>query len=245
MAIKLSDHFTYKKIFLATLSPILMMVFTSLYCIVDGFFVANYAGQQAFAGINMIFPVTMIIGGLGYMIGSGGAALVSKTLGEGAKERANKLFSMIIYFTLIFGTLVSIAGYFLIEPIANYLVSFGPTSDAMLDAAIKYGQILMLGELTFMLQNMFQSFFMVSEKPTIGFIFTIFAGVANMILDYILIGLLNMGVVGAALATISSQFVGGVLPLFYFTIKKDGLIHLVPSKIEFKPILRTCTNGVS
>ena len=245
MTVKLSDHFTYKKIFKATISPILMMVFTSLYCIVDGIFVSNFAGLNAFAGINMIFPVTMIIGGLGFMIGSGGAALVSKTIGEGLKERANKLFSMIIYFTLIFATLVSIAGYFMIEPLAYYLASFGETTQEMIDNAIIYGQILMLGELTFMLQNMFQSFFMVAEKPTMGFVFTIFAGIANMVLDYLLIGILGWGVVGAAIATITSQAVGGVLPLFYFIFKKDLLIRLVPAKIELKPIIRTCTNGVS
>ena len=245
MAVKLSDHFTISKIFKATISPILMMVFTSLYCIVDGIFVSNFAGLNAFAGINLIFPVTMIVGGLGFMIGSGGAALVSKTLGEGLNDRANKLFSMIIYFTLIFATIVSIAGYFMIEPLAYYLASFGETTQEMIDNAIIYGQILMLGQLTFMLQNMFQSFFMVAEKPTVGFIFTIFAGVANMLLDYLLIGLLDLGVVGAAIATITAQAVGGILPLFYFIFKKDLLIRLVPARIEFKPILRTCTNGVS
>ena len=246
MAVKLSDHFTYSKIFKAVIAPILMMIFTSIYGVVDGIFVSNFAQDGAFAGLNLIYPVIMIVGGVGFMIGTGGSALVSKLLGEQEKERANQVFSMMVIFTAIFGAIISVIGSLLIKPIALALASVGEgNTENMIKYAIIYGRILMLGQVTFMLQNLFQSFFVVAEKPQLGFIYTVSAGVTNIILDALFIAVFKWGIVGAALATIAGQIVGGFFPLIYFIKRKDGLIHLVKTKLELKPILKSLGNGSS
>lgn len=246
MGVSLSDHFTYKKIFKAIYAPILMMVFISIYGVIDGIFVANFAENGAFAGLNLIYPVIMIIGGTGFMFGTGGSALVSKLLGEGKKEKANQVFSMIVIFSLLFAIFISALGFFLIEPIANALAKINQdSSPEMIHYAIVYGQIMMCGQVAFIFQNLFQNFFVVNEKPTLAFKYTLLAGCSNIVLDALLVGVLKFGIVGAAMASILSMIVGGVFPLIYFIKHKEGMIHLVKTKIEIKPILKACSNGAS
>lgn len=246
MKVRLSEHFTFKKIFMITIAPILMMVFTSLYSIIDGIFIANFTSSSAFAGVNLVFPLIMIIGGIGFMLGTGGSALVSKLLGEKKDEEAKKTFTMIIYFTVILGLFFSIVGCLLIEPLVNAMASLSiDSSKEMIAEAITYGRILMLGQVAFMLQNVFQSFFMVDEKPLIGFLFTLLAGITNIIFDGIFVGLLTLGVTGAALATILGYLVGGIGPVIYFLIHKNDYIAFRKTKLKIKPLLKSCFNGSS
>lgn len=241
MAVHLSEHFTYKKLFKAVLPSIFMMVFTSIYSIVDGVFVSNFVGKTAFAAVNFVFPVIMAIGAIGFMFGAGGSALVAKTLGEGDREKANKIFSMIVYFNIIVGIILSVAGFFAIEPISKAL---GATPEMLPNCAL-YGKILVSFVFIFMLQNIFQSFFIVAEKSMLGFLIIVCAGVTNMILDAIFIVGFNMGLMGAALATSLSYIVGGVIPVIYFSRKNKSLLRLVKTGFDFKAIGQSVLNGSS
>lgn len=242
MAIQLSDHFNYKKLLRFCLPSIIMMIFTSIYGVVDGLFVSNFVGKTSFAAVNLIMPFNMILGGTGFMIGTGGSALVAKTLGEGNDELAKKYFSMMIYFTLLCGVILSILGVTFARPVA-YLLG---ATDAMIGECVSYARVVLIFNAAFMLQNVFQSFLVTAAKPKFGLIVTIAAGVTNMVLDALFIGVFRWGVIGAALATGLSQLVGGLLPLIFFINKNNGSnLHLVPSKLEVKPILMACTNGVS
>ena len=246
MRVKLSDHFTYKKILSATISPILMMVFISIYSIVDGLFISNFASLSAFAGVNLIFPLIMIVGGLGFMLGTGGSALVSKLLGEKKNEDANKVFTMLVLFSVALGIFASTLGVIFIKPIAEWMGSFSTsTTDEMIDHAIKYGRILVAGQTLFILQNVFQSFFVVNERPGLSFIFTLASGVTNMILDLLFVGIFKMGVVGAAIATLVGYTIGSIGPIIYFFKTKNGLIKFQKTRMHFKPILQSCFNGSS
>lgn len=246
MKIRLSDHFTYKKIIKITLAPILMLLFTSIYSIIDGFFISNFASASAFAGVNLIFPVIMIVGGVGFMLGAGGSALVSKLLGEKKKLEASQTFSMIIIFTIALGIIFSLIGFIFIEPITKGMASFTQdATDEMVKQAILYGRILMLGQALFMLQNVFQSFFVVDEKPGFGFIFTVAGGLSNIFFDFVFVGLMKMGVVGAAFATITGYFFGGLGPIIYFTKVKTGLIAFTKTKLNIRPLIQSCFNGSS
>ena len=241
MAIKLSDHFTYKKLFKFVLPSIVMMIFTSLYGVVDGYFVSNMAGKTAFAALNFVFPFIMILGGTGFMIGTGGSALVAKILGEGDNERANKVFTQMIYFTLIAGVILTAIGLIFVKPVARALGA----GEEMLDDCVLYGSIVIAFTTTFMLQNLFQSFLVTAEKPKLGLYITIAAGVTNMILDAVFIALFKWGLAGAAVATGIGQTVGGVIPLIYFLRKNDSLLRITKTKLEAKPILAACSNGSS
>lgn len=241
MKIQLSDHFTYKKLLRFVLPSIVMMVFTSIYGVVDGLFVSNFAGKTAFAAINLIMPFPMVLGGLGFMIGTGGTALVSKVLGEGDRERANRYFSMMILFTAILGIALSVIGLLVLRPVAGFLGA----SPEMMEDCLCYGRIVIAFTVTFMLQNVFQSFLIAAERPNLGLICTVAAGVTNMALDAVFVGLFRWGVAGAALATGLSQCVGGVLPLLYFLRPNTSLLRLTRTKLEFHPLLRACTNGSS
>lgn len=241
MKIKLSDSFTYKELLRFTFPTVIMMVFISVYGVVDGFFVSNYAGKTAFAAINLIMPFVMILGGMGFMIGTGGTALVSKVMGEGDKERANKLFSMMILFTLVLGELLSLLGIALMRPIS---VWFGATAE-MLDDCVLYGRIVIGFNAFFMLQNVFQSFFTAAERPKLGLAVTIAAGLTNMILDYLFVGVFGWKVAGAAVATGLSQFVGSIIPLIYFILPNGSRLRLTVSRLEARPILAACANGSS
>ena len=239
--IQLSDHFTYRKLLRFTLPSIIMMVFTSIYGVVDGFFVSNFAGKTAFASVNLIMPFVMILGGMGFMIGTGGTALVSLILGTGDRQKANRCFSMMIYLTVILGILLSLTGILLMRPVATFL---GATPD-MMDDCILYGRIVIGFTTTFMLQNVFQSFLIAAEKPKLGLAATVSAGLTNMTLDAIFVGIFQWGVAGAALATGLSQCVGGLFPLIYFIRPNTSLLQLVRTKLELTPMLRACGNGSS
>lgn len=241
MAVHLSEHFTYQKLFKAVMPSICMMVFTSIYSIVDGLFVSNFVGTTAFAAVNFVMPVIMALGAIGFMFGAGGSALVAKTLGEGNREQANKIFSMVVYFNLLVGVMLSIAGNFLIEPVAK---AMGATPEMLPDCAL-YGRILVGVVFIFMTQNIFQSFFIVAEKPMLGFLITLLAGVVNMILDATLVAGLHLGLLGAALATAISYGVGGVVPVIYFARNNQSLLRLVKTKFDFKAIGQSCLNGSS
>lgn len=242
MAVHLSEHFTYKKLFKAVLPSIFMMIFTSIYSVVDGLFVSNLVGKTPFAAINLIMPVVMILGSIGFMLGAGGSALVAKTLGEGDEKRANEIFSMVMYFTLIVGLIASVVVALAIRPIA---IALGATTE-MLSDCVLYGRILISANFIFMMQNTFQSMFIVAERPMLGFIITVAAGITNMALDALFVVVFNWGLAGAAVATVASYVVGGVLPLFYFLSKKNqSLIRLVKTKLDFKVLSQSCLNGSS
>lgn len=241
MKIKLSDHFTYSKLLRFVFPSIIMMIFTSIYGVVDGLFVSNFAGKTAFASINLVMPFVMILGGIGFMIGTGGTALVSKVLGEGKKEKANKIFTMMIIFTLLLGTLLSVIGVVSMPWVADFL---GATEEMMADC-ILYGRIVTGFTVAFMLQNVFQSFLIAAEKPKLGLLATVLAGITNMALDAIFITVFKWGVAGAAIATGLSQCVGGIFPLIYFSRDNSSLLRLTNTKLEIKPILNACGNGSS
>lgn len=239
--IRLSDHFSYSKLLRFTLPSICMMVFTSIYGVVDGLFVSNFAGKTPFAAVNLVMPFIMILGGMGFMIGTGGTALVSKLMGEGKKDEANSTFSMMVLFTLLLGIVLSAVGFLTMRPVSYFL---GAT-DAMIDDCVLYGRIVTGFTFAFMLQNVFQSFFIAAEKPRLGLIVTVAAGVTNMVLDALFIAVFNWGVAGAAIATGLSQCVGGVLPLIYFLRPNDSLLRIRPTSLRLRPILQACGNGSS
>ena len=239
--IRLSDHFSYSKLLRFTLPSICMMVFTSIYGVVDGLFVSNFAGKTPFAAVNLVMPFIMILGGMGFMIGTGGTALVSKLMGEGKKDEANSTFSMMVLFTLLLGIVLSAVGFLTMRPVSYFL---GAT-DAMIGDCVLYGRIVTGFTFAFMLQNVFQSFFIAAEKPRLGLIVTVAAGVTNMVLDALFIAVFDWGVAGAAIATGLSQCVGGVLPLIYFLRPNDSLLRMRPTSLRLRPILQACGNGSS
>ncbi len=241
MTINLSEHFTYKKLIKFTLPTIVMMIFTSIYGVVDGLFISNFVGNSAFAAINLIMPAIMIIGTIGFMIGTGGSALVSKTLGEGDTKKANKYFSMLIYLEIILGIVFTIIALIFIEPIAILLKA----TDNMMNDCLTYGRILLIGMTAFILQNSFQSFMVAAEKPQFGLIISVLSGLTNIILDFLFIYIFKWKVAGAAIATITSQFVGAIIPLIYFIRKNNTLLKLGKTKFELSPIINTCINGSS
>ena len=235
MHISLSEHFNYRKLLRFTFPSIIMMIFTSVYGVVDGLFVSNFVGKTPFAAINLIWPFLMILGGSGFMIGAGGSALVSKTMGEGDSERANRYFSLLVLFTIGLGIAITIPGMFLIRPVAILLGA----DEAMLPYCITYGRILLVAQTAFMLQGVFQSFLVTAERPTLGLIVTVGAGVTNMVLDCLFIAVLDWGLVGAALATVTSQIVGGMVPLLYFLLPNKSPLRIVPPRLGLIQSLRT------
>lgn len=239
--IQLSDHFTYQKLLRFVLPSIVMMVFTSIYGVVDGLFVSNFAGKTPFAAINLVMPFIMVLGGIGFMIGTGGTALVSKVLGEGEPEKAKRYFTMMILFTLLVGAVLTVFGVTMMEKVAHFL---GAT-DEMLHDCVLYGRIVISFTAAFMLQNVFQSFLIAAEKPKLGLIATVAAGVTNMALDALFIAGFHWGVAGAAIATGLSQCVGGLFPLIYFLRPNSSKLRLVRTKLELRPILNACGNGSS
>ena len=239
--IQLSDHFTYYKLIRFVLPSIGMMVFTSVYVIVDGLFVSNVVGKTAFASINLVMPIVMLVGALGFMAGTGGAALVSKTLGEQRNERANQYFTMLIGATTIAGTIVCILAYVFMDSIC---LALGADSDMMQDC-VTYGRIAMCFNVFFMLQNCFQDFFIVAAKPHLGLLTTVIAGLSNIILDALFIYVFNWGVAGAAVATGISEMVGAAIPIIYFIKPNTSLLSLVKCKLELQPILKASGNGIS
>ncbi len=241
MKINFNEHLTYNKLLRVTLPSILMMLFTSIYSIVDGLFVSNVAGKVAFASVNLMMPIIMIIGSLGFMMGSGGAALVAKTLGEKDDKKASEYFSLIIYFTIFLGIVVSLIVFFLIKPIA---IGLGAT-DEMLPYCIKYTRIMVIFEVMFMLQNAFQSLFVSANKPFLGFIISLIAGLINIVGDFLLVKVFNFGVEGAAYATGVAQTVGAIVPIIYFSVKNSTPLRFTKVKFNIHTIIKAATNGSS
>ena len=221
------------------LPSIVMMIFTSIYGVVDGLFVSNFVGKTAFAAINLVMPFIMILGGVGFMIGTGGSALVAKTLGQQEPEDANRYFSMMIILTVLSGAVLTAIGLIFMRPI-SYLLG---ATDAMIDDCVRYGRTVLAFVIAFMLQNVFQSFLITAEKPRLGLLATVAAGVTNMALDALFIAGFKWGVVGAAVATGLSQCVGGVLPLIYFLRPNSSRLRLVRTRLELRPILKACGNA--
>ena len=241
MRIRLSDHFSYKKLLRFVFPTILMMIFTSIYGVVDGLFISNFVGKTAFAAVNFIMPFLMILGAVGFMIGTGGTAIVSKTLGEGENEKANKYFSFLVYVTAVLGVLIAILGELLVPHVTRWLGA----SEDMFDICVIYGRIIMAAVPFYMLQNLFQAFFTTAEKPKLGFVVTFIAGCTNMVLDALMVAVFKWGVAGAAIATALSQAVGAVIPVIYFARKNSSLLRFTNCSFYGKVLLKTCTNGSS
>ena len=241
MKIELSDHFTYKRLFLYTVPSVAMMIFTSIYGVVDGVFVSNFVGKTPFAAVNFIMPFLIVLGTLGFMFGTGGSALISKTFGEGDPIRANHIFSLLLDLTLLAGVLIAALGILFLPKIAALLGAEGK----LLDDAVLYGRVVLLGLPALMLQYEFQSFFATAQKPHLGLVFTLAAGGANMILDALFVGLFRWGLVGAASATVISQCVGGLLPLLYFALPNRSLLRFGKTGWDGAAVLKTCANGSS
>lgn len=243
MRIQLSDHFTYGKLIKFTLPSIAMMIFTSIYNVVDGFFVSNFAGKIPFAAINLIMPVLIMLGTVGFMFGTGGTAIVAKTLGEGHKEKANSYFSLFVYVAFAIGIVLAASGFIFIRPICSLLGASGELSEN----CVVYARIVLASLPFFVLQIMFQSFFVAAEKPHLGLTVAISSGVTNMALDAVLVVLLpqQYKLAGAAVATAMSEVVGGVVPLFYFFRKNSSLLRLGTTKYDGRAIFKACANGSS
>ena len=239
MNIQLSEHFTYKKLLRFSLPSMVMMVFTSIYCVVDGLFVSNFVGTTAFAAVNLMMPYIMLFGTLGVMIGTGGTALVSMTMGTGDRVRANRIFSQLIWFTILGGVALSAVSIVLLRPAAILMGSQGD----LMDLCMNYGLFMLPALPALLLQNVFQSFCVAAEKPNLGLGFTVAAGLTNIVLDALLVP--KLGIRGAAIATALSQCVGGLGPVIYFLRPNTSLLRLSWAKIEGKVLLRTCTNGSS
>lgn len=241
MNIQLSDHFTYKKLFHFTLPSIFMMIFTSIYGVVDGFFVSNFVGKTPFAAVNFIMPFLMILGAIGFMLGTGGSALISKTMGEGNDEKAKRLFSLFIYVSIICGIVIAGLGILFLRPVTLLLGATG----TMVEDCVVYGRIILIALPAFLLQYEFQSFFVTAGKPQLGLAVTVASGVTNMVLDAILVAGFSLGLPGAAAATAFSQVVGGMIPLFYFYRPNSSLLKLTKTSWDGSAILKACTNGSS
>ena len=241
MKIQLSEHFTYKKLLRFVLPSIIMMIFTSIYSVVDGLFVSNFVGKTALAAINLTLPIIMGLSALGFMIGTGGSAIVARMLGEKKREKANEYFSMLIYVTAIGGILLSILGTIFIPAIASLLGAKGQ----LLSNCILYARLSFISMPAFMLQNVFQSFFVTAEKPKLGLAVIITAGVTNMILDLLFVGILGFGLAGAAVATVCGEMIGGLFPIFYFSRKNSSLLRLGKTQFNGRILMQTCVNGSS
>ncbi len=241
MNIKLSDHFDYKRLLRYALPSIVMMVFTSIYGIVDGFFVSNYAGKTPFAAVNLIMPLLLILGCVGFMFGTGGGALIAKTMGERKPDKANEIFTLIITVSAACGVVLAVLGFFLLRPVAELMGASGE----LLEQSLIYGRIILLALPFYILQFEFQCLFATAEKPKLGLYVTVASGVANMVLDALLVAVIPLGVAGAAAATAISEFAGGVIPLIYFSRENTSRLRLVRFKFDGRSLLKTCGNGSS
>lgn len=241
MKIQLSDHFTTPRLLRFVFPSIIMMIFTSIYGVVDGLFVSNYVGKTPFAAVNLIMPFLMIMGAVGFMFGTGGSAVVSQALGEGKPDKANQYFSMMVYVVIGSGAVLTLAGLVLLRPIA---AAFG-AAGAMLDNCVVYGRIILCTLTAFMLQNVFQSFLVTAERPQLGLAVTVAAGVTNMLFDFVFIAVFRWGIIGAAAATAASQLIGGLVPLVYFARPNTSRLALVKTRLDMRILGKTCINGSS
>jgi len=241
MAIHLYDKFSYGRLIRFVIPSVVMMVFSSVYGVVDGLFVSNYVGKTAFASVNLIMPFLMVISTIGFMIGTGGSALVAKIYGEGDTVKANRIFSLLVYTTLVAGGILSLLGFVFIRPISILLGAEGE----MIDICVLYGRIILASLTAWMLQNVFQSFCVTAEKPGFGLIIMVAAGLTNIFLDFLFVAVFKWGIVGAAVATAASQAVGGVVPLLYFIFPNSSILRLTGCSIDLKALLKTAGNGSS
>lgn len=241
MNIQLSDHFNYPKLLKLMFPSMIMLVVTSLYSVVDGFFISNYAGKVSFAAVNFIMPVLMIVGSIGFMMGTGGGALIAKTLGEQDGARANSIFSMVVYLSILGGAFLTVAGILFLKPVASLLGAEG----ALLEESARYGRIVLLAAPAFILQFEFQCLFATANKPGLGLAITVAAGLTNAMLDALFVAVLPWGLPGAAAATAIGQCVGGVLPILYFARKNSSLLRLGKFHFNGKALVHVCLNGSS
>jgi Na+-driven multidrug efflux pump len=241
MRIQLSDHFTYKRLLRFTVPSVIMMLFTSVYGIVDGLFVSNFVGKTAFSAVNFIMPFLMMLATIGFMFGAGGSALISKTMGEGDYERANKQFSLFVVTNFVLSATLAILGIIFVREISAFLGASGQ----MLDDTVTYGRIILIALPAFSMQNAFQTFFVTAEKPKLGLFVTIGAGVTNMLLDALLVAVFPLGLVGAAIATSVSQCVGGLVPIVYFLLPNNSLLRLGKPVWDGRALVKAMTNGAS
>lgn len=241
MPVDMSQHFTWRALLGFTMPSIGMMVFTSLYGIVDGLFVSNFAGKTAFAAVNLIMPFIMILSTVGFMIGTGGSAIIAKTRGEGDEARANRYFSLLVYFAFVLGAILAIGGFFVMEPVSRALGA----NESMLGICVLYGRLSMISLPCFVLQFAFQSFFVTAGKPKLSFYVTLLAGCANMFLDALFVGGFGWGVIGAAVATNVSEFLGAIIPLIYFFSRNDSYLRLGWTRFEGRILGKACVNGSS
>ncbi len=239
--IQLSDHFNYKRLLLFTLPSIAMLIFTSVYGVVDGFFVSNYAGKTPFAAVNLIYPFLMILGSIGFMFGTGGSALISLTMGEGKGRKANEIFSMNIFVSALAGVILAILGIVFLPSVSGLLGAEGE----LLSQCILYGRIVLIALPFYVLQFEFQCLFATAQKPKLGLFVTLAAGVTNMVLDALFVAVFSWGAAGAAAATALSQVVGGLVPVIYFAGKNTSLLRLIRFRFDGKALGKTCTNGSS
>ena len=239
--IQLSDHFNYQRLFRFTMPAILMLIFTSVYSIVDGFFVSNFTGKTPFAAVNFIMPLLMILGCAGFMFGTGGGALIAKTMGVGDRKKANELFSLVVYAAALCGVVLAIIGIVFLRPLASLMGAEGQ----LLEDSIVYGRIILLALPFYVLQYEFQCLFAAAEKPKLGLYVTIAAGIINMVLDALFVAILHWGLSGAAAATAVSQFAGGIVPIIYFARRNNSPLRLGKCRFDGFALIKTCTNGSS
>lgn len=241
MSIPFSDHFTYKKLLRLTFPTIVMLVVTSVYSVVDGFFVSNFVGKTPFAAVNLIMPFLMVIGSIGFMMGTGGGALIAKTMGENNREKANRIFSMVVYLSVVFGVVLTVLGLLFLRPVACLLGGKGE----LLENCLRYGRVVLLATPAYILQFEFQCLFATANKPNLGLAITIAAGLTNAVLDALFVVVLPWGLEGAAAATAIGQCVGGILPVIYFIRKNNSLLRLGKADLDGKALFQVCLNGSS
>lgn len=241
MGIQLSDHFTYSRLFRFTLPSIVMLIFSSLYGVVDGFFVSNFVGKEAFTAVNFIMPFLMILGAIGFLFGTGGGALIARTMGEGNPELANRQFSLVVYVSLGIGVILTVLGFWLLRPVAAFLGAEG----VLLEDCVRYGRVILLANPAYILQYEFQCLFATAQKPKLGLYVTVASGLTNMVLDALFVAVFPWGLEGAAAATALSQCIGGLLPLLYFGRKNSSRLRLTRTQWMGRALLKVCGNGSS
>lgn len=239
--IQLSDHFHYRRLLRFTMPAILMLIFTSVYSIVDGFFVSNFTGKTPFAAVNFIMPLLMILGCAGFMFGTGGGALIAKTMGVGDRKGANELFSLVVYAAALSGVILAVFGIVFLRPLASLMGADGQ----LLEDSVVYGRIILLALPFYVLQYEFQCLFAAAEKPKLGLYVTVAAGIINIVLDALFVAILHWGLAGAAAATAVSQFAGGIVPIIYFARRNDSPLRLGKCRFDGFALAKTCTNGSS
>ena len=239
--IQLSDHFTYGRLLRFVFPSIVMLIFTSIYSVVDGLFVSNLVGDNALAAINIVWPLAMMVGAFGFMLGSGGSAEIARAMGQGEPERARRYFTSLVLAVIAIGTVLSVLCCLFMEELSRL---FG-ASDLLLEDCVTYGFIMLAGSVPFMLQSCFQSYLLAAERPKLGLWLTVAAGLTNAVLDYVFIGLMDMGVAGAAWATVAGYLVGGIIPLLYFLLPNKSPLRFTRTHAYPRMLMKSCANGSS